>query len=124
MICYIVGPLALYTFLAYYYPMPFFIIVPIFRSNDCRYMQLRDGHDIVKYQITINNILFLFVNWLELAYLYYTWLKLKRLKEDQLNIKNEIKYITFWWILFSFLYFFVSLVPKFEVSETQPENFF
>ncbi len=87
-------------------------------------MQLRDGHDIVKYQITINNILFLFVNWLELAYLYYTWLKLKRLKEDQLNIKNEIKYITFWWILFSFLYFFVSLVPKFEVSETQPENFF
>ena len=41
-----------------------------------------------------------------------------------MNIKNEIKLITFWWILFSFIYFLFVLVPKTMFSDEAPDNFF
>lgn len=116
-------PMSLYTFLAFYFPMPFFLIVPVFRSDECRIIQVGMNYSIIKYQITINEIVFLFVNWLELAYLYYTWMKLKRVKQDQLNIKNEIQLITIWWIGFSFIYFIFVLLPDMDQSNYEAQQF-
>ena len=70
-------PMIIYSLLAYFYPSPFFNLVPVFRADDCRLVQYDEEIDIFKYEKTINYIVFLFVNWLELAYLYFTWLKLK-----------------------------------------------
>jgi hypothetical protein len=54
----------------------------------------------------------LFINWLELVYMYSVWRQLKKVNQDQLNIKNEVGLCTISWIVFSVVYFAVSQASK------------
>ena len=63
-----------------------------------------------RYQLTINDISFVFINWLEVVYLFTVWNGLKRIEQDQLNIKNELKVTTNCWIAFSLLYFTINIM--------------
>ena len=56
----------------------------------------------------MNQFVFLFVNWLELAYMYSVWRRLQNINQNQLNIKNELLLSTISWILFSLVYFSVN----------------
>lgn len=53
----------------------------------------------------MNQVVFEVVNWAELVYLYYTTRRCMMLKQDQLNIKNELIITTLSWIGFSIIYF-------------------
>lgn len=65
-------------------PDPLFMFIPIFRSHSCqmaqieRYHDIKDkhsynpdsGHPVLKWQLVVNQGVFLAVNWLEMIYLY------------------------------------------------------
>ena len=44
--------------------------------------------------------------------MYYTWRKLTKVNQDQLNIKSELKYSTVTWVGFSVVYFSVNLITQ------------
>ena len=62
--------------------------------------------------MSLNQIMFIIVNYIEVVYLYITWRRLKQVDYDQLNIKNEFKAIVSCWIVFSVSYFFVVIVGQ------------
>jgi len=96
----------LFGMLVYSKMSPLFMLMPIYRSDQCHYVQLYGNDDTLpKYQVTTNQIMFYLVNWMELAYIYYVWKQLKKINQDQLNIKNELMLITWSWIIFSLFYF-------------------
>mmetsp|Transcript_1993 Transcript_1993/g.3512 ORF Transcript_1993/g.3512 Transcript_1993/m.3512 type:complete len:147 (+) Transcript_1993:753-1193(+) len=96
--------------------------MPIFRSVEC-FRFFRQRHDeglapdskekfvLEKDMLIANQLTFLFINYLELAYMYYIWRRLKKVKENKMNIRKELQVSTFSWIFFSVIYF-VSIIFK------------
>jgi uncharacterized membrane protein len=83
-----------------------FMLMPIYRSDECNYIiNYESVNGIKKYKLTTNQVIFEVVNWAELVFLYFTTRRCMLLKQDQLNIKNELIITTLSWIGFSILYF-------------------
>ena len=65
------------------------MIMPIYRSDFCLYLAIEFNHaaehavtDYQKYRITVGQTIFLFINWLEIAYLYLLYKELTKVKHD------------------------------------------
>ena len=109
--------IVLYGILAFVYPDPFFFFMPILRADSCFYriIELNDrGKDqqgaLYKWYMTLNEIIFVIVNWLEIAYLYRTHRKLRKVEHNQLNIKKEMTIAMIMWGSFSVIYFFLFVI--------------
>lgn len=61
-----------------------------------------------------NQVAFVVVNWIEIVVIIIYWLKLRKVKRDQLNIKSEYKKITLGWTIFSMLYFIVVQIGAYK----------
>lgn len=86
-------------------PDPLFTFIPIFHSYKCLREQ-SEGSDYLEFwKLTTNQVAFVLINYLELLFIVLTWMKLRKVKKDQLNIKNEFEMITFGWTAFSIFYF-------------------
>lgn len=62
----------------------------------------------------MNQVSFVFINWLEIIFLIIYWLRLRKVKQDQLNIKHEFKTITATWTTFSMIYFILVQVAQYH----------
>jgi len=65
-------------------PNPFYIIIPNFRSDTCfKYMMHNnDGKKLQKWQLTANEFVYIIVNFFEIFYLYYKWMKLNNIVKN------------------------------------------
>ena len=83
-----------------------FNFMPVFRCDDCRYIQIHLRSQIVYlWELNTNQLMFIIVNWVELAYLYYIYRKLKARRQTQLNIFIEVYFAAILWMFFSVFYF-------------------
>ena len=99
------------------------MLMPIFRPNECLMVKIDNDYGVTLAQLNVNTYVFIIVNWLEVIYLYYIWKKLKRVEQDQLNIKNEFGWITTCWIVFSIIYFLsVTVLPLLIAAEMDKEQ--
>lgn len=113
----IIGVLIIWGVFVMIYIEDLFMLMPIYRSDECRALILKKMNNqgqsdfsITYRSILINQLVFEFCNWVELAYLYFIYKKLTMVKEDQLNIKQELKIATICWIAFSLGYFLTNLI--------------
>ena len=82
-----------------------------------------DGSNvIIKWEKTTNSIIYLIVNFLELTYLYLTWLKMSGKINNQLNIRDELKIATLSWSICSYIYIMFALID--DMSATKHTVFF
>lgn len=87
---------------------PVFTFIPIFHSSECLEIQSRNGNHenhLEYWKLTTNQASFVIVNYLELYYIVHCWMKLRKIKKDMLNIKNEFLLITLGWTVLSIIYF-------------------
>jgi len=107
----IIFSLMLYGIIVMLWLDPMFMFMHIYRRQKRHYLTIVQDDDIVieKFRLTTNEMVFLIVNWIELAYMYYVWKQLSKINQDQLNIKNELLLTTVSWIIFSTLYFVSNL---------------
>ena len=72
---YIIFAFFLYGVIVILFLDPMFMFMPIYRSDECHYLMIQQQgtQTISKYRLTTNEMVFLFVNWLELAYMYKVW---------------------------------------------------
>jgi hypothetical protein len=88
-----------------YYNNILFNIMPIYRCDDCRMKQIEEGHTVYLWELNLNQMMFVIINWIELAYLYYVYRKLKAGRSTQLNIFIEVYIATYSWVFCSMFYF-------------------
>ena len=105
-----------WAFLALVFLDPFVMLVPSFDSIHCSYdiiMTNMRTHNFdfayQKWQITTNKIVLITVNFIEIAYMYYIWVWMKKIKSNQFNIKNELVFTIVCWILMQLLYLIITL---------------
>lgn len=112
----IVGSMVVILIVIMFFPSYLFFLMPVYRCDSCYGMMLKDYPD---YHVTngkhiLNQVMFLFVNWLEVIYLYRITKMLYSVNQDQLNIKKEVLFATISWIFFSVLYFLCNLGLAFD----------
>lgn len=102
----------LYGLAVYLWLDPFFSIMPILSADSCFYIiagRMEEGGHLSEIQLHMNQLVFLILNWVELFYLYWTWRKLKKQFNQQLDIKREMLCAVFSWIGMSACYLLVAL---------------
>ena len=75
------------------------------RVDRCTILQYTIQNSMEKWQLTNNNVFWGLINWLENVVIYQVWRKLKRINQNQLNIKNEFFIIVVTWTVFTVIAF-------------------
>lgn len=100
-----------YGVLCYFNLNIFFNFMPIFRCDDCRMIQVEDkNQSIYLWELNLNQLVFILVNWFELAYMYFLYRKLKAKRQTQLNIFVEVIVAAYAWIFCSIFYFTMNII--------------
>ena len=109
--------LAAYGYVCYYFSI-MFNFMPVFRCDDCRILQVtrEDDQSIYLWELNVNQLVFIIVNWVELAYLYVIYRKLKTRRQTQLNIFIEVYFAAILWMSFSVFYFVMNIVGLYHTD--------
>jgi hypothetical protein len=97
-----------------------FSYMPIYRCLDCRKLQVDSpAHkDIFLWELNLNQIIFVFINWVELAVLYFVYRGLKAQKQTPFNIKWEVFVAILSWVTGSLFYLYMNTPLVFDPTGT------
>ena len=111
----IIGVVSIYGVMVYFMTDPFIMMLPTLGGESCFAMMVQSGGQnfiLPKYYISSHELVYMFVNWIELAYLYSQWRRLQKLEQNQLNIKMEFIVAVVAWIIFSNFYILAALITE------------
>jgi len=95
-----------------------FTYMPIYRCLDCRKLQVDSHKAIFLWELNLNQIIFVFINWVELAVLYFVYRGLKAQKQTPFNIKWEVFVAILSWVTGSLFYLYMNTPLVFDPTGT------
>ena len=72
------------------------------------FMDGNSGDQMHKWLLTSQKVIFIFVNYLEIVGIYFTYKGLTKTEQNKMNIMREMMWVSITWTGFSLAYFFIN----------------